>query len=1022
MRIGAVASFVLLLGVAAGAGSLPQKGFHADFGLTKNILSNSGFELGYWNWKLYPVSGGIPAPGENSLAPEIVREPNGNAAMKMYPTSQVCSFLFPLEKDKKYCVSLDAKNAGKTASELTVLALSANWQMRLGKFKLTDSWTRYSFSFVYDKAMQTEMSTAYLRFCPSAATLVDNVQVEEGGPTPYVAPKVSLGLLVPAGSERNVFPIDDANVAMTIKAVCLPEVKGKIDIQVKAQDMWGKSSIEETLQAEAAPNIEIPLKVNKGRRGVFHVTLKAFDAAGKLLGAGSSRFAICQKLDHGELFSNPHAGHCNMEGRTPGNNRIIVPVINDFLPISGFNLLYPFSLYKQVIDPANAELLEELKARITAFEKETGVKTIVTPPEREMGMAAIVNKGQAGPEDLDKLAAKYKVLAEKLNGTVFYWELMNEPDLMRVEDGPNKDDRSKTPFLTAAAYKKLSSTLKAVNPKNKIIGPCASRPEWVENFLGSGGAESIDIFSFHSYSANPSSDNIYARFTQLREILGKHGLKDMPILNSENYYGNRENRFLRTNPSEFQFYWFSDTELRMALNVGNNFIHHAAAGSKWCSFWADRNMFFNGIRKEFYLSDAFGTANAAIEFLGTAGKGKRLDAGALSDCFVFPEARGGPLVTLCAVADNVSGTISKLPDDVKVYDANGNAINESAFPFTSAPLYLRFPEKTSEREVGKIMAGIEFHGIGSPVEVYFSIAAPDAIVAKVINRINKSVGGEVKLSSLPPGWKVDSPVREFKKLKPGQAETVRFKLDQASVCQARDYQLKAELSSGVYAERFPLTLSAIFADQSPDTAMDSLDSAQWIGLGEGNLSKKFDPRSDWSVAGDLSAKLALAWNARGVTLAVEVTDDAHCPPKNAHDMWQYDSLQVYFDLKRDAVLTSKNISDDATWQIGDVDGETVAWLEMAPVGRFIGANNLTRGIDKTVTAKSVRLGAGKTLYQIFFPAEALPRLKLEKGSSFGFSILINDNDGKGRKTGLTLAPKGKEPFNAPHEFKTVILR
>ena len=49
-------------------------------------------------------------------------------------------------------------------------------------------------------------------------------------------------------------------------------------------------------------------------------------------------------------------------------------------------------------------------------------------------------------------------------------------------------------------------------------------------------------------------------------------------------------------------------------------------------------------------------------------------------------------------------------------------------------------------------------------------------------------------------------------------------------------------------------------------------------------------------------------------------------------------------------------------------------------------------------------------------------IRFDPGARFGFSLLVNDNDGKGRKAGLTLAPAGTEPIFHAASYLDMILK
>jgi hypothetical protein len=206
-----------------------------------------------------------------------------------------------------------------------------------------------------------------------------------------------------------------------------------------------------------------------------------------------------------------------------------------------------------------------------------------------------------------------------------------------------------------------------------------------------------------------------------------------------------------------------------------------------------------------------------------------------------------------------------------------------------------------------------------------------------------------------------------------------------------------------------------------DGNLEAWKGATVTRLGGENVSRQFGGRN-WRGDDDLTAEVRLGWNERGLGVSVLVRDDTAVFPKDFSDVWNYDSLQLYLDPLGDATKAAPNKGDDAEWLVAWLEGKTArAYLLHAPSGRYLGADNLTVGLDGDVKVTCRRLDDGGLFYDIFIPAACLPRLRCEKGGALGFSLLINDNDGEGRKTGLTLAPKHTHPVDAPHLFRNILL-
>ena len=63
-----------------------------------------------------------------------------------------------------------------------------------------------------------------------------------------------------------------------------------------------------------------------------------------------------------------------------------------------------------------------------------------------------------------------------------------------------------------------------------------------------------------------------------------------------------------------------------------------------------------------------------------------------------------------------------------------------------------------------------------------------------------------------------------------------------------------------------------------------------------------------------------------------------------------------------------------------------------------------------------------TFYEIALPIRELnPIQQLKAGTIFGFTPLVNDDDGDYRKSGLKLYERGDEPMGRPNLYPAVIL-
>lgn len=123
----------------------------------------------------------------------------------------------------------------------------------------------------------------------------------------------------------------------------------------------------------------------------------------------------------------------------------------------------------------------------------------------------------AFPNGTKDLAGVRKIVAHFQND-VEYWEPRNEPN--GGSSGTDFANNEMKPF---------HETVKAVNPKLKVMGPgtVSIGPQllpWLEDFFKAGGAKYIDVFSFHAYNTI-NGDVFLARkgLASLHALLAKYG-------------------------------------------------------------------------------------------------------------------------------------------------------------------------------------------------------------------------------------------------------------------------------------------------------------------------------------------------------------------------------------------------------------------------------------------------------------------------------------------------------------------
>jgi len=183
--------------------------------------------------------------------------------------------------------------------------------------------------------------------------------------------------------------------------------------------------------------------------------------------------------------------------------------------------------------------------------------------------------------------------------------------------------------------------------------------------------------------------------------------------------------------------------------------------------------------------------------------------------------------------------------------------------------------------------------------------------------------------------------------------------------------------------------------------------------------------------GDIEAETRMAWDKDFLYLYVKVVDDKPFFPKGSAGPggdWSYDSLQIYIDTlgdnarrKNKAIFDSNDYNYDVSMTAET--GKVNVYRRVAPEQQLAGGLDAPKPdtVEPDVKAK-ITLTADGYVYEIAFPRRLIAPLKLEENSFFRIGLMVNDNDGEGRKGGLvnTETPDS-EPYSNPEQWAGVLL-
>lgn len=172
----------------------------------------------------------------------------------------------------------------------------------------------------------------------------------------------------------------------------------------------------------------------------------------------------------------------------------------------------------------------------------------------------------------------------------------------------------------------------------------------------------------------------------------------------------------------------------------------------------------------------------------------------------------------------------------------------------------------------------------------------------------------------------------------------------------------------------------------------------------------------WQGREDLEASFEFRYTPSNLLLTIRVKDNHFRVAPSAERGWGSDDLQMGFQFEEAG---------------GEPEGSTE--LDIALTGHgpetFLRENRigLPRGVTDRVKlsvtpSRLDRMGApGRHVYQLSLPASLFGRRSFQKGDRFYFSLLINDNDGAGRK-GFLHWGDGIGVRKDPYQYNLVILQ
>lgn len=990
----------------------------------KNLVVNPGFELGWTGWGTGSYRDD-EQPYEKDEVPSAIDSKikyEGAASLRVEPNDCIVSVRFPIDVDEQYVLSFYARGEPtKTGSNhnAKVHILNTQWKnnknvtLKVGE-EVSGEWKRFSLPVKIKDLGSRYRNSVYVRIDSHDTRLwIDGVQLEKAAkPTDYNG-GLQAGIL--STSDTGLFTLGKPE-QVSVAVACPGGLPQAVNVALTARDIFSNVIWKKDVPFGPTRNelSTVPLTLENKFLGVAEVTAAVGIPGQTPVSANTWTYCVIdgkpEDTKHNILF-----GTENVLGWAKWNEEYNERMAN-YLG-SGFSRVFLWKSKGGDGSDALSIAREQLQRK-----KDSGkqVMICVGQPNHNLIHAHMDLEHEFTDAEVAQDVARYaeycKKVATGLKGVVDYYQMLNEPNIWRAVGGALKGSKLMPPSRYIKYVAAGSAAVKSVDPTAKVVANInGTDATFTDELFALGAPKYIDTFTFHSYRQSPENSPVYESIMRLRSVIDKYA-KGMPIINDEQYYGARD---ITSVSGEDLKDYYCDTQAEQAGKIVQNYLHHIAADRvTWSSFAVQIMLYRFGMGNPTYFYPSYGGYRFASQTLHDIERGTNVDVNPSLRVFLFERKDGVKFVSLNTKSFEVKGGVRKVQADA-AFDVNGNPQSAADLPVSYQPSYFMFKNATADQIMTSLKQA-DYYGFSAPIRV--NVSEVDSSLKVVVeNCENKPLNASLQFTKMPQGWSVPAPI-DLSNLAAAGSKEFTFPIPKEQRQWDKDYSVEYKAVAGEKVISKTVKLPSIEASRK--TINIDGDLADWQGIqelkmGEDHLSTDFsEGKLPHKGPQDLSATASIAWDDNNLYCSIKVTDDQFVPSNNIV-YWSFDSVQVYFDMMNDG---GKNYNgNDAAYTIGfSKEGKPVAYLEKNPTGRYVGDGNTERGIDDDVKVVSMKTDDGYLL-EMAFPKTALPYLELKDGSVFGFSILVNDNDGGDRKQGVTLGAPGTEPSGKPSTWRTIRL-
>ncbi|MBC2602704.1 sugar-binding protein [Puniceicoccus vermicola] len=955
-------------------------------------------------------------------------------------------------------------------------SLPINWQSwkEAGAqkvFQLSRDWTRYSLTFEVPQSMP--VFAAFGSDSPDGQSQVwiDGLQLERGSETsPYTTRPVA-GRFRTSQEGNFLEPSDPLDASLEV--VGPPETAGTARISVK--DFFGQTLVQDEFEfsSDQKGHARIPLSWNERFPSGIFVVKASYELANGTKSYDLHRFAIMDFLENKHRlkghFSDEYGDDLSERfdfltlldryrkigiGGKPHTYRWDEKAVWDAYTDAGFMTMD--SVMSQRIAPYTGV---HKKVEGFAFLNESKVNGL-RPDDPRILLSDFNHdaNGEITPEWLQQFKDTVATLAAE-HPWVPIWSLGNEvyanyPVEWWSEDGDPEKAFRKYAILQQA----FIQGVKQGNPEAQVyqgapsnMNPNGGIAETAHTLaeLNEIGSTKFDWIGIHNYRKSPESPDLDADAQTFFDMLAENGYGDTPVFWPEGMHygpytipqwGIRSASWL---PPSCWYYGTLSYDMGWSEKVSaawraRSWLVSLKYQDKVKTFTS--SSYINNLDMDIEYTP-FATqkiSNTLGNLLGDAEFREDIRFASYLRCYIFEDAQERPVAAIWCHHPKLDAGMMSAPaveanftpgQNVKIFDLmeaprefNPDPQGRFTFPVSSFPVFFLGEPGTLKSFIKTFKQASVISGEGvSPLQLSARPMAKDRFEISATNLLSRDFVGTMTTGSKMVKLTVPSSSRAKAVLPlptPLQNDLIV------------EEHIPVNLNSEKLSMDLDLSFRAFLSEFHPDPIVIDGKLEDWSDLPKipfsGRLLRNADKISDL----DLSGHFQIAWNTHGIFIAVSVEDDLLAIKNwpNAEDRWDNDSLQIYFDTLIDARSHQQQGFDENDYDYTvhpSSDGNSAeVFRRRSPDPQLTLATTAPPDnmIAEDIPAAFQRTREGYT-YEIYFPAKYLLPLRLEHGSSFGFSLTLNDKDAPDGpiQSSMTILRDGQDSYNRPDLWPAVLL-